>query len=624
MTGHLEGDEPAVAPDWLPVGRDPDPAGNQSVLDEMVEDAVDPAWGPPETGPPLLRRFHRAAPTVIIVLAVAFLFGASAWTFDPTPRLRDTFLPQDGANVPARLDDAPGQLEHAIGPSQLLTSQGLTGNVIANERSPEWFYDTHVYRATARTGEDSVDVVFDVTASRLSLDAITSPTMTFVPLAGIVLSDDATDGQQSWSHRGQAGVTGGDEVDVEGEIRRADEGACSTWTIDLDVAGTKSLEQIELQLCEGKGLSHLTYSSSRKMITLDTGRGSTPSGAYRGEIASAPRAESDVVADWDVERPVVSKTDGLGTGEVIVQGQVAPQMLRSDLIVLPNMYDQNLTAIELAPSRQQESTGSIRWHAHPGGTIVSMITMGDLTLVATSQRRLMAYDERGLRVWAADLGETATAMTRSGDHVAVSLSSGEVVAIDVRDGTEVWSFQLAAPGNGQIDATSSYVAVADVKGDIQVLDAGTGEKVWWSSSGIDAAAVGIAVSGRHLISLRTTRLEIFDVETGRFVWGDNLPGIGHSVLVEDEQIVYGSTEATRIADLQGNTVGTLPAVDQIRSLYGRVIMISGSHVQAVGEGGSTGPVWDLGSPLGSIYQCVCGMGPEGLVFSQDEGLVVIR
>lgn len=614
-----------MAPAWLPVGRDLDPAGDQAIVDEMVDDVVDPAWGPPDPRPPLLSRFHRAAPTVIIVVAVAFLFGASAWTFDPTPRLMDAFLPRDGANGPVRLDDAAGQLEHAVGPSQMLTSQGLTGNVIANERSPDWFYDTHVYRATARTDDGAVDVIFDVTASRLSLDAITSPTMTFIPLKGLVLSDDSTDGQQSWSHRGQAGVTGGSAIDVEGEVRRDDDGGCSTWTIDLDVTGTKSSEHIELQLCKDKGLSNLTYrSSSRKMITLQSVGDGVPTGVYRGEIASVPRAESGAIADWQVEQPVVSRSDGLGAGEVTVQSQIAPQMLRSGLIVLPNLYDQDLTAIAMGAPGQKESTGSIRWHAHPGGTIVSMITMGDLTLVATSQRQLKAYDERGLLVWAADLGETATAMTRAGDRVVVSLASGGVVALDARAGSEQWSFEMESPGNGQLDATPSLVAVGDEAGTIQVVDAVTGEAVYRTTSGSDVPAVGLALDGRHLVSLRTTRLEVFDLYAGRFVWGDNLRGIGHSVLVEDDQIVYGSTGATRIADLQGKHVSTLPAVDQIRSLYGRVIMISGSQVQAIGAGGSTGPVWDLGAPLGSVYRCVCGMGPDGLVFSRDEGLAVIR
>src|SRR5690606_36087722 len=72
------------------------------------------------------------------------------------------------------------------------------------------------------------------------------------------------------------------------------------------------------------------------------------------------------------------------------------------------------------------------WYAHPGGDIVTFATVGDVTVVSTGLRRLVAYDGAGHRLWQHDLAELVVApptATQDGRVATVGLD-GTVIMFD--------------------------------------------------------------------------------------------------------------------------------------------------------------------------------------------------
>ena len=80
------------------------------------------------------------------------------------------------------------------------------------------------------------------------------------------------------------------------------------------------------------------------------------------------------------------------------------------------------------------------WSGHPGGTILSLAAFGSVVLVTTSERRLVAYSDAGLRLWETtlpEIGPTAPVRVSDADAVLVDLS-GRVLRFGIADGAVRW------------------------------------------------------------------------------------------------------------------------------------------------------------------------------------------
>ena len=83
---------------------------------------------------------------------------------------------------------------------------------------------------------------------------------------------------------------------------------------------------------------------------------------------------------------------------------------------------------------------------HPGGTVLSLTVFGDVLVVTTSRRQVVAYSASGVRLWQHDLDEVAFRGPVRVDHTAVALvdNGGTVRLLDLRSGAERWRRDVGA------------------------------------------------------------------------------------------------------------------------------------------------------------------------------------
>src|SRR5690606_30881206 len=114
---------------------------------------------------------------------------------------------------------------------------------------------------------------------------------------------------------------------------------------------------------------------------------------------------------------------------------------------------------------------------HPGGAIVTHGTTGDVTLVSTSLRQLVAYDGNGVRLGRADVPELVVAPpTATGDGRLVTVGlAGTVTLRDAMTGEPAWSHKLGADVEIPAVVTGDTVTVVDRAGTITTLGLADGD-----------------------------------------------------------------------------------------------------------------------------------------------------
>lgn len=204
-----------------------------------------------------------------------------------------------------------------------------------------------------------------------------------------------------------------------------------------------------------------------------------------------------------------------------------------------------------------------RFIAHPGGDIVGISAVGDLVLVATSERRLVAYDDRGARRWAVGFGDivlggvVGVGSVGRGDVglLAVALD-GEVRRIAAADGATVWSTSIgvdvALPAT-PIDASvgGADVVVGGRDGTIVAIDAETGAITWTSDT--EAPVAIEAVGGRMLVLTGDGTLVALDAATGERDWIRTTDGATALLTVDDGAVVHSSTGLEAFSELGERT-----------------------------------------------------------------------
>lgn len=149
------------------------------------------------------------------------------------------------------------------------------------------------------------------------------------------------------------------------------------------------------------------------------------------------------------------------------------------------------------------ATAALAWAGHPGGTIVAVASVGDLIVATTAQRRVVAYDGTGRRLWSTAVDELVLAAPIAvGDaaddrvDVAVVTRGGTVVRLDAATGAPAWSRSLGADARGAIVAAGDALLIADERERLTALDAATGDVRWRRDVGlVDRLAAGPREAG---------------------------------------------------------------------------------------------------------------------------------
>ncbi|WP_193182279.1 outer membrane protein assembly factor BamB family protein [Nisaea sediminum] len=220
------------------------------------------------------------------------------------------------------------------------------------------------------------------------------------------------------------------------------------------------------------------------------------------------------------------------------------------------------------------------------GMIYAMDAEGEVSALKTVN---------GERVWSAetqpdDEDETIYpgALAAGGGKLVAATGYSEVIAFDLKSGAELWRSRLPGPARGAPTVADGRVFVTILGNQAFALDLNDGTRIW-SHTGIaeESALLGnasVAVSGGSAIVPYTSgELFVLRVENGRLLWNDNLSS------------VRGINAVSKLSDIRGNPVVDDDLVIAI-SQSGRLIatdLNSGRRVWEARVGGDQTP-WVAG------------------------------
>lgn len=387
---------------------------------------------------------------------------------------------------------------------------------------------------------DQLTEVYHLTESGVRAMTLTGGELGFSYAPGIiVLPADVHDGS-TWQGEGDAWPQQFLQYTYTGSARAGDDG-CMITTLAIDYLdpsqdGAVALATTEESTwCPGRGVVASSFTNDGVEGAMSvaglgerTVAGATESaldfsGAEEWSEASVPLLSRDVTFG---ESPLTGATDGVAAAT------------SSGVVVFNSGTD--LMAYGVAEDGQYVR----EWIAHPGGEVVQLTTIGDVVLVATTDRRLQAYDDHGRRAWAAEFGDIVNSLPVSDGAGGVIVTSldGEVRRLDLKTGDEVWSASLAGDTDVAPAVADGLVYTVDRSNTWTALDLETGEVAW--SHGFELGELVVGGAGVAYAADGYGGIYARDADTGAALWRGPLPGLVQQGAVLDERLVLQTTEGT--------------------------------------------------------------------------------
>lgn len=159
------------------------------------------------------------------------------------------------------------------------------------------------------------------------------------------------------------------------------------------LTGSKRLErQVARTWCLGAGVTEWTDSSG-SVENVWSRAGRPP---LEAPDTVGPGASGDTTR-W---RPRTLRATAVApsTGPAPMHGtpgNTPPVVTNSGVLVRTTVAGQDLVGFGTGAERDV----ALRWRAHPGGMVLEVAGFGDVLVATTSTRRVVAYDDRGVRLW---------------------------------------------------------------------------------------------------------------------------------------------------------------------------------------------------------------------------------
>ncbi|MGX5681789.1 PQQ-binding-like beta-propeller repeat protein [Schumannella luteola] len=404
----------------------------------------------------------------------------------------------------------------------------------------------------------------------------------------IVLPSDVHDGS-TWEGEGDAWPQQLLQYRYTGSARAGDDG-CIVTELDVDYldpaqAGAVVLATTEeATWCPGRGVVESSFTNdgvagSMSVVELGDRRveGATEaswdfSDGEQWSEASVPLLVRDRTFG---ESPLTASTDGTAAA---TSSGVTVFNLGRDLS---------------AYARADDGQFVRQWIAHPGGEVVGLTAIGDVVLVATTDRRLQAYDDHGRRAWSSEFGDLVSAAPVSdgaGGAIVVALD-GTVRRLDLATGAETWSTALGGDSDISAAVAGGRVFTVDRSNTWSALDLATGEPLW--SQEFEGGALVIAGPGAVVAADDFGGVVARDPESGAVLWRQGLPGVVSGGTMLGERAVLQSTQGTYAYDASGTVEWSDTATDGLVSDGERLVLLGSDALSLVDSDGSAIASWDV-------------------------------
>lgn len=427
----------------------------------------------------------------------------------------------------------------------------------------------------------------------------------------VVLPAEAADGD-TWVQRGDALPEGAVQYDYRATL--AEDGDCHevATTLRYLADGTElfSFRGTD-RWCDGRGL----VSSASEVTTIN--------GVQKVALTiNAEPAEPPTPADGLTARADWSQAAAWSPTELAYQQTISffgtqPALAdrRSQPVSLTGVPDGGATVAfvtttgDLVGVAIDENGATIRWRARFGGDAIAVGVAGDVVMVATSERNVVAYDAFGTRLWTHASDELVVAPpATAGDGVAVLVGlDATVTALDATTGEERWTSTMVTDADLGAVAVDGVEVVSDRSGETIAFDATTGTVRWQRS--LDPL-VALAATDDVVVAATSDTVTALTAGDGSVLWEVSADDITEIVATDAVVVVVTGSATLAFDALTGASRWTAPAATQVVAV-GEVtaMVLSDERVSVLAVDGAVIAEW---SPPDEEPTAIA-VGGDGLV-----------
>ena len=603
----------------------PFPVQDWSALpaDPLTYSAVDPSWAPPRPARPWWR------PLVVLALVGALIGGATfAWDtvgFTAPRTAAIAFLPADGTAVYEAVEttrerntERQQQVTESArftGVTGLLSTDSAFGTRLFGETADEpdrvriWrtistVYDdpaapyptTRMYRANAAVellGETSPGAGYIYRPALVELPANVAAGSMWT---GSGSANDVLDYQSDF----RAAPTGDDDcLEVTGEVRYTSKQGQSGRTVSL-----------LRTWCRDRGMVSATESYADLVTrTTQTAAGSPRTPGTRGPLPSwtAPDSWTEHKLNTISIDPTFGQEQMSGSPNAL-----APVRTESGLVVRATASTNDVIA--LTPKTQTAWVSA--WRAHVPGQILTLRSFGNVILVTTSERRVVAYSDLGIRLWHRDLDEIAAAppVRISDSDVVLTDLAGDVHRVALATGAELWRYRLGADVTVPPAVGAGLVVAMDRGGTVTALDEVTGQRRWTK----ELEGKGAGFVGTTLVVLQDQTAHGLDPASGDRRWLRPFVGTFTEVASLADRLVLVTESATVLLDEAGRVTARLPGYLRLTLSADRIVGWGQREAEVFDPSGSVLRRWPLPDLTLAVQDRPAVALPQGVMLTNGD------
>jgi outer membrane protein assembly factor BamB len=602
----------------------PFPVQDWSTLpeDPLAYTAVDPSWAPPRAGRPWW------LPLVVLAVVGALIGGAAfAWNTVgfTTPRTAATaFLPADGSAVYEAVETTRGSAtERSSQVTESARFRGVTGLLSTDSAFGSKLFaevgqqtDTVQIWRTISTGYDDPAAPYPTTRMYRANGAVellgeTAPTGGYVYRPALVELPANVAAGSHWTGSGAAN----DVLDYQADLRAAaGDGDCLEVTGEVRYTTRKGqparTAAVQRTWCRNRGLVATSESYADLMTrTTQTTTALPQPPDTRGPL---PRwTAPDTWTEHKLDSISIDPTFGEGPMSGATKA-LAPVRTESGLVV--RATDATNDVVAFTP--KTPSAWVSAWRAHVPGQILTLRAFGNVILVATSTRQLVAYSDLGIRLWHRDLDEIASAPPVRVDDsdVVVTDLAGNVRRLALATGAEAWQHRLGADVTVSPAVGRGLVVAMDRGGTVSALDGATGHRRWTK----ELEGKGAGFVGGTLVVLQDQTAHGLDPTSGERRWLRPFVGTFTELAPLADRLALATEGATVLLDEAGRVTAGLPGYLRLTLSADRLVGWGAREAEVFDASGTVGRRWPLPDLTLAVQNRPAVALPEGVLLANND------